>query len=165
MSAARVPGDLSQPRHALSTLKHFIAYGASEGGQNGGSNLLGERELRETYLPPFEAAVKAGARSVMTAYNSVDGIPCTANRRMLTDILRGEWGFDGFVVSDLLSIEGLHETHGVAGSVREAAVQALRAGRGRRPEGRRLRLTPRGRGSGRRRPKRRSTGPWSACWP
>lgn len=52
-------GDLSQPRHALSTLKHFIAYGASEGGQNGGSNLLGERELRETYLPPFEAAVKA----------------------------------------------------------------------------------------------------------
>lgn len=64
----------------------------------------------------------------MTAYNSVDGIPCTANRRMLTDILRGEWGFDGFVVSDLLSIEGLHETHGVAGSVREAAVQALRAG-------------------------------------
>lgn len=121
-------GDLSQPRHALSTLKHFIAYGASEGGQNGGSNLLGERELRETYLPPFEAAVKAGARSVMTAYNSVDGIPCTANRRMLTDILRGEWGFDGFVVSDLLSIEGLHETHGVAGSVREAAVQALRAG-------------------------------------
>ena len=121
-------GDLSQPRHALSTLKHFIAYGASEGGQNGGSNLLGERELRETYLPPFEAAVKAGARSVMTAYNSVDGIPCTANRRMLTDILRDEWGFDGFVVSDLLSIEGLHETHGVAGSVREAAVQALRAG-------------------------------------
>ncbi len=121
-------GDLSQSRHALSTLKHFIAYGASEGGQNGGSNLLGERELRETYLPPFEAAVKAGARSVMTAYNSVDGIPCTANRRMLTDILRGEWGFDGFVVSDLLSIEGLHETHGVAGSVREAAVQALRAG-------------------------------------
>ena len=58
-------GDLSQPRHALSTLKHFIAYGASEGGQNGGSNLLGERELRETYLPPFEAAVKAGARSGM----------------------------------------------------------------------------------------------------
>ena len=54
-------GDLSQSRHALSTLKHFIAYGASEGGQNGGSNLLGERELRETYLPPFEAAVKAGA--------------------------------------------------------------------------------------------------------
>lgn len=120
--------DLSEPRHALSTLKHFIAYGASEAGQNGGPNLLGERELRETYLPPFRAAVGAGARSVMTAYNSVDGIPCTCNRHTLTDILRGEWGFDGFVVSDLVSIEGLWETHGVAEDVADAARQALGAG-------------------------------------
>lgn len=120
--------DLSNPRHALSSLKHFIAYAASEGGQNGGSNLLGERELRESYLPPFEAAVKAGARSVMTAYNSVDGIPCTANRQMLTEVLREEWGFDGFVISDLLSIEGLYETHHVAASLEEAATQALTAG-------------------------------------
>ena len=120
--------DLSVPRHALSTLKHFIAYGASEGGQNGGSNLVGDRELRETYLPPFRAAIDAGARSVMTAYNSVDGIPCTCNRHTLTDILRGEWGFDGFVVSDLVSIEGLWETHGVAEDIGDAAVQALRAG-------------------------------------
>lgn len=120
--------DLSAPLHALSTLKHFIAYGASEGGQNGGANLLGERELRETFLPPFRAAIDAGARSVMTAYNSVDGVPCTSNRHTLTDILRGEWGFDGFVVSDLLSIEGLWEMHGVAADVDDAAVQALRAG-------------------------------------
>ncbi len=120
--------DLSDPRHALSTLKHFIAYGASEAGQNGGPNLLGERELRETYLPPFRAAIEAGARSVMTAYNSVDGIPCTCNRHTLTDILRGEWGFDGFVVSDLVSIEGLWETHGVAADVADAARQALDAG-------------------------------------
>lgn len=120
--------DLTDPRHALSTLKHFIAYGASEGGQNGGANLLGERELRETYLPPFRAAIAAGARSVMTAYNSVDGVPCTCNRHTLTDILRGEWGFEGFVVSDLVSIEGLWETHGVAADIDDAAVQALRAG-------------------------------------
>lgn len=132
MGAAFVRGlgsaDLTDPRHALSTLKHFIAYGASEAGQNGGANLLGERELRETYLPPFRAAVEAGARSVMTAYNSVDGIPCTCNRHALTDILRGEWGFDGFVISDLVSIEGLWETHGVAEDVADAARQALRAG-------------------------------------
>lgn len=120
--------DLANPEHALSTLKHFIAYGASEGGQNGGVNLLGERELRETYLPPFQAAIDAGARSVMTAYNSVDGIPCTCNRHTLTDILRGEWDFDGFVVSDLVSIEGLWETHGVAVDMDDAARQALCAG-------------------------------------
>lgn len=132
MGAAFVRGtgsaDLAAPRHALSTLKHFVAYGASDGGQNGGANLLGERELRETFLPPFKAAIDAGARSVMTAYNSVDGVPCTANRHTLTDILRGEWGFKGFVVSDLVSIEGLWETHGVASSVEEAAVKALQAG-------------------------------------
>ena len=120
--------DLSAPRHALSTLKHFIAYGASEAGQNGGANLVGERELRETYLPPFRAAIDAGARSVMTAYNSVDGVPCTCNRHTLTEILRDEWGFDGFVVSDLVSIEGLYETHGVARDIGDAAVQALCAG-------------------------------------
>lgn len=132
MGAAFVRGlgsaDLTHPRHALSTLKHFIAYGASEAGQNGGPNLLGERELRETYLLPFRAAIEAGARSVMTAYNSVDGIPCTCNRHTLTDILRGEWGFDGFVISDLVSIEGLWETHGVAEDVADAARQALGAG-------------------------------------
>lgn len=120
--------DLSRPDHALSTLKHFVAYGASEGGQNGGSNSLGERELRETYLPPFRAALDAGARSVMTAYNSVDGVPCTANRRLLTDLLRTEWGFDGFVISDLVSIEGLYETHCVAADKEDAAVKALIAG-------------------------------------
>ena len=120
--------DLSDPKHALSTLKHFIAYGCSEGGQNGGPVLAGERELREMFLPPFRAAVEAGARSVMTSYNSVDGIPSTANRRMLTDVLRGEWGFEGFVVSDLLSIEGLCETHGVAEDIPDAARQALDAG-------------------------------------
>lgn len=120
--------DLSKPLHALSTLKHLAAYGVSEGGQNGGSNLLGERELRRTHLPAVKAAVEAGARSVMTAYSSVDGIPCTANEYLLRDILRGEWGFEGFVISDLFSIEGLCQTHRVAASVPDAAIQAMNAG-------------------------------------
>lgn len=120
--------DLSEREHALSTLKHIAAYGASDGGQNGGANLLGERELRRTFLPPVEAAVRAGARSVMTAYNSIDGVPCTMNDYLLGEVLRGEWGFDGFVISDLFSIEGLYQTHGVATSVDDAARKALTAG-------------------------------------
>lgn len=132
MGAAFVRGlgsaDLTAADHALSTLKHFVAYGASEAGQNGGANLLGERELRENYLPPFREAIGAGARSVMTAYNSIDGIPCTCNRHTLQDILRDEWGFEGFVISDLVSIEGLYETHGVAENVADAARQSFRAG-------------------------------------
>ncbi len=121
-------GNLALPGSTVSTLKHFIAYGVSDGGQNGGSNLIGERELRSVYLPPFKAAVDAGALSVMTAYCSVDGVPCTANRHMLTDVLRDEWGFGGFVISDLVSIEGLAETHNVAGSVAEAGAMAMDAG-------------------------------------
>ena len=112
----------------LSTLKHFTAYGVPEGGHNGGSVTVGNRELFQSYLPPFKAAVKAGALSVMTAYNSVDGIPCSSNRYLLTDILRGQWGFNGFVVSDLNSISGLEGNHHVASSPTEAAALAMNAG-------------------------------------
>ncbi|EDM34591.1 putative beta-glucosidase [Pedobacter sp. BAL39] len=112
----------------LSTLKHFTAYGVPEGGHNGGSVTVGNRELFQSYLPPFKAAVKAGALSVMTAYNSVDGIPCSSNRYLLTDILRGQWGFNGFVVSDLNSISGLEGNHHVASSATEAAALAMNAG-------------------------------------
>ena len=121
-------GDLSQPHSTLATLKHFIAYGSSEGGQNGAQTTLGERELHESFLPPFRKAIEAGALSVMTSYNSVDGIPCTANGHLLTDILRHQWHFRGFVVSDLYSIDGLAGTHRVAANRREAAIQALQAG-------------------------------------
>ncbi|WP_295938066.1 glycoside hydrolase family 3 N-terminal domain-containing protein [uncultured Alistipes sp.] len=112
----------------ISTLKHFIAYGISEGGHNGNPSLVGRRALFDTFLPPFEAAVKAGALSVMTAYNSIDGVPCTANSEMLRDLLRERWGFKGFVVSDLCSIEGLADTHLVARDYGEAAAKALTAG-------------------------------------
>lgn len=132
MGAAFVTGlgsaDLSKPFSTVSTLKHFIAYGVSEAGQNGGSHTVGTREIHRSFLPPFRAAVKAGARSVMTAYNSVDGVPCTANPYMLKKVLRDDWGFDGFVISDLLSIDGLWETHNVVATHADAGVLALESG-------------------------------------
>lgn len=121
-------GDLSQPYSTLATLKHFLAYGISEGGQNGNPSFVGIRELHENFLPPFRQAIDAGALSVMTSYNSMDGIPCTANHYLLTELLKNEWKFRGFVVSDLYSIEGIHQSHFVAPTMEEAAVMALSAG-------------------------------------
>lgn len=121
-------GDISKPHSVISTIKHFIAYGIPEGGHNGNTAFVGERELRENFLPPFKAAIDAGALSVMTAYNSIDGIPCTANPRLLNGLLKNKWGFRGFVVSDLVSIDGLHENHRVAGTMEDAALLALTAG-------------------------------------
>ncbi len=122
-------GDLSLPYSTIATLKHFIAYGVSEGGQNGARSIVGPRELKQVFLPPFKQAIDAGALSVMTSYNSLDGVPCTSNRQLLTDVLRGEWGFDcGIVVSDLFSIDGLKGTHRTAVSSQDAAIQALLAG-------------------------------------
>ena len=121
-------GDLSRPYSTLATLKHFLAYGISESGQNGNPSFAGVRELHENFLPPFRQAINAGALSVMTSYNSMDGIPCTANHYLLTELLRDEWKFKGFVVSDLYSIEGIHQSHFVASTMKEAAVMALSAG-------------------------------------
>jgi len=120
--------DLKSNRNIISTLKHFTAYGVPEGGHNGGSVAIGTRELQQSYLPPFKAAVKAGALSVMTAYNSIDGIPCSSNPILLKDILRTDWGFKGFVVSDLGSISGIRSNHHVAGTADEAASMAINAG-------------------------------------
>ncbi|WP_304523090.1 glycoside hydrolase family 3 N-terminal domain-containing protein, partial [Bacteroides acidifaciens] len=121
-------GNLSQPYSTLATLKHFLAYGISESGQNGNPSFVGIRELHENFLPPFRQAIDAGALSVMTSYNSLDGIPCTANYYLLTELLKNEWQFKGFVVSDLYSIEGIHQSHFVAPTMEEAAVMALSAG-------------------------------------
>jgi beta-glucosidase len=112
----------------IGTLKHFVAYAAPDGGHNGESVSFGERSLRQYFLPPFERAVKSGAGSVMTAYNSIDGIPCSANPWLLKDILRKDWGFTGFVVSDLLSISGLNGGHATAATAEEAASQSMHAG-------------------------------------
>lgn len=111
-----------------STLKHFVAYGVPEGGHNGGGADVGRRALYENYFPPFKAAVQAGAQSVMSAYNSIDGIPCTAHPFLFEELLRGQWDFNGFVVSDLGSIGGLAHTHHVAEDGPHAAALALKAG-------------------------------------
>lgn len=132
MAAAMVRG--TSPRYngfergIVSTLKHFAAYGIPEGGHNGNPSSVGERDLRENFLPPFHAAIDEGALSVMTSYNAIDGVPSTSNARLLRDILRAEWGFDGFVVSDLESIDGLAASHHVAEDKRQAAELALAAG-------------------------------------
>ncbi|HCO67251.1 MAG TPA: beta-glucosidase [Dysgonomonas sp.] len=121
-------GDLSKEYSTIATLKHFAAYGIPEGGHNGSASSVGERELRQSFLPPFKAAIDAGALSVMSAYNSIDGIPCTSSRFLLTDILRKEWNFRGFTVSDLGSIEGIAGSHRVARNAKQAAELALSAG-------------------------------------
>ncbi len=122
-------GNLGLPYSTIATLKHFIAYGTTEGGQNGARSIVGPRELKQVFLPPFKRAIEAGAMSVMTSYNSLDGVPCTSNKELLTNVLRGEWGFDrGIVVSDLFSIDGLRGTHHTSASSQEAGIQALLAG-------------------------------------
>ncbi len=120
--------DLKSGENVISTLKHFAAYGVSEGGHNGAAVRVGNRDLYSNYLYPFEEAIKTGAQSVMTAYSSIDGIPSTAHKELLTDVLKEKWGFDGFVVSDLGSIEGLIGDHKVAADNIEAAAMALKAG-------------------------------------
>ena len=121
-------GDLSKPFSTIATLKHCVGYGTTEGGQTGNPTFLGKREIRQQFLYPFRKAIDAGARSVMTSYNSLDGIPSTMDDYYLRTVLRGEWGFSGFVVSDLYSIDGICYTHHVASSSQEAGVMALRAG-------------------------------------
>ena len=121
-------GHLEQPYSTLATLKHFLAYGSTEGGQNGNPTNMGIRDLHESFLPPFRRAIEAGALSVMTSYNSMDGTPCTANSYLLRDVLHRDWRFRGFVVSDLYSIDGMWETHHVAETLQDAAMLATRAG-------------------------------------
>jgi beta-glucosidase len=121
-------GNIENQYCVISTLKHFLAYGISEGGQNGNISAIGPRDLEQNFLPPFKAVIDAGALSVMTSYNSIDGIPSTANKYLLSDILRDQWNFRGIVVSDLASIEGLHGSHYVAETIEDAATMSLSAG-------------------------------------
>ncbi len=128
MVAGLGSGDVSQQGNVISTLKHFIAYGVPESGVNGNVSVVSRRDLLEDYFPPFRSAIDAGALSVMTAYNSIDGIPATMNKEYLTDILRDQWNFRGFSVSDLYSIPGIKTSHFVAKTVQEAAIKSIEAG-------------------------------------
>lgn len=130
-AAARVRGfqgpDLSRADAMLATPKHFAGYGAAEGGLDYNTVDLSERTLREVYLPPFRAAIDAGALSIMSAFNEIGGIPSNANRALLTGVLRDEWKFKGFVVSDYTADEELI-AHGFAADGRDAARRAFLAG-------------------------------------
>ena len=108
-------------------IKHFVGYGAAEGGRDYNSTFLTERQLRNVYLPPFEAAVKAGAMTLMTSFNDNDGVPSTGNNFILKDILRDEWGFDGLVVTDWNSM-GEMISHGFGADRKEVAQLAVNAG-------------------------------------
>ncbi|WP_296875967.1 beta-glucosidase BglX [Thomasclavelia sp.] len=111
----------------LSCVKHFAGYGAPVAGRDYNTVELGERSLRQDYLPSYKAAVDAGCRLVMTSFNTIDGIPVTANDWLLRDILRDEWGFDGVVISDHSAVKEL-VPHGIAKDGKEAAKLALEAG-------------------------------------
>ena len=118
--------DLSDQNTILSTVKHFAAYGAAVAGRDYNTVNMSEREMREIYLPPFKASLDAGAATVMTAFNEYNGVPATANEFLFNEVLREEWGFDGFVVTDYTSIPEMI-AHGFAADGKEAAFEALQA--------------------------------------
>ena len=128
---ARVRGfqgdDYSQPGKQLACVKHWVAYGAAEGGRDYNTTEMSEQTLRSIYFPPFKAAVDAGVGTLMSAFNSLNGVPTSANQFTLTKVLRDEWKFDGFVVSDYTSVKELIN-HGYAANDKEAAWLALNAG-------------------------------------
>ncbi len=117
-----------QPDAIVAEPKHFVGHGAPSGGFHLGPVLIGERELRTKHLYPFERAIKdAGILGLMCAYGEIDGVPCSANKKLLSDILRDELGFDGFVLSDWGSIN-MQMSHGVAANIDDACVQGFEAG-------------------------------------
>lgn len=125
VAAARTRG--YQRGGVAASVKHFVGYGAAEGGRDYNSTWIPTSQLHDLFLPPFKAAFDAGAMTAMAAFNALNGMPATAHRGMLTDLLRGQWGFRGFVTSDFGSITELR-LHGIAKDDAEAARKALLAG-------------------------------------
>src|SRR5947207_6943129 len=128
---ARVLGfqghDYSAPGKILACAKHWVAYGAAEGGRDYNTTDMSEYTLRSIYFPPFKAAVDAGVGTLMSAFNAINGVPASANPFTLTKVLREEWKFDGFVVSDYTAVRELIN-HGIAANEEQAAALALNAG-------------------------------------
>jgi beta-glucosidase len=128
---ARVRGfqgnDYGAPDKILACAKHWVAYGSAEGGRDYNTTDLSENTLREIYFPPFKAAVDAGVGTLMSSFNAINGVPASANTFTLTKVLRDEWKFDGFVVSDYTSVKELIN-HGIAANEEDAAAAALNAG-------------------------------------
>lgn len=119
--------DLADPESVAASVKHFAAYGAAEAGREYNTTDMSDVRLRQVYLPPYRAAVEAGAATMMSAFNSLNGVPATADRYLMTDILRKEWGFNGFVVSDYTAVMELNN-HGIALDAATATLKALTAG-------------------------------------
>jgi len=118
---------IGSPEHLLACVKHFAGYGAAEGGRDYDAANISDAQLRNVYLPPFKAAVDAGVGSVMSAYMDLNDVPATGNRWLLRDVLRKDWKFSGFVVSDADAVNSL-KTHGFARDQHDAALKALTAG-------------------------------------
>lgn len=131
MGAAAVRGyqgeSLNDPDRVAACLKHYVGYGRSEGGRDYTATDISRQSLWETYLPPYKTCVEAGARTVMSAFNDISGVPATANSYLLTDILKNKWNFDGFVVSDWNAVEQLI-SQGAAVDKKEAALISINAG-------------------------------------
>jgi beta-glucosidase len=131
VAMARVRGfqgnNVADPQSVVACAKHYVAYGAVEGGRDYNTVDISEELLREVYLPPFHAAVDDGVGTLMAAFNDLNGVPATANHHTLTDILRDEWKFNGFVVSDYSSVHELI-AHGIAADDSQASLKALTAG-------------------------------------
>jgi beta-glucosidase len=131
LAAAMVRGfqgdDLSADNHVAACAKHFVGYGAAEGGRDYNTTVISPSLMRNVYLPSFHAAVDAGVATLMTAFCDVNGVPCSANKHLLRDVLREDWGFDGFVVSDWESIREML-AHGFSADGKDAARAAVKAG-------------------------------------
>jgi len=131
MATAQVRGyqgrSLTQPNSILATAKHFVGYGAAQGGRDYDSADISDRTLHEVYLPPFYAAAQAGAGSMMTSFNDIGGVPLTAHPELVGGVLRSQWGYEGLIVSDWNAIPELIN-HGIAADAREASALALRGG-------------------------------------
>jgi len=119
--------DLSDPTALAACIKHFVGYGAAEGGRDYNTTVITERMLRNTYFPAFKATAEAGAATLMTSFNEIDGIPSTGNKWLLKDILRDEWGWDGMIVTDWNSA-GEMIAHGFSRDLKHTAEQAINAG-------------------------------------
>ncbi|SDX13795.1 beta-glucosidase BglX [Paenibacillus sp. CF384] len=131
VAGARVRGiqrnDWTDRPHVMACPKHFAAYGLAEGGRDYNTVDVSETRMRETYFPPFQAALDAGAGTIMAAFNEINGVPASGNRWLLKDVLQDEWGFKGFVVSDWESVDELVQ-HGYAANREQAGLQAIQAG-------------------------------------
>ncbi|ADV42268.1 glycoside hydrolase family 3 N-terminal domain-containing protein [Bacteroides helcogenes] len=121
-------GSLNSSEDVLACIKHFVGGSEPVNGTNGSPADLSERTLREVFFPPFEAGVRAGAMSLMMAHNELNGVPCHSNKWLMTDVLRGEWEFPGFVVSDWMDIEHTYDLHATAENLKEAFYHSIMSG-------------------------------------